>query len=109
MSYKLFLDDERFPVEDGELWIVVRSYKELLKCIITYGMPTFISFDHDLGEGKDGYDCAKWLVNICMDCDVDIPDFYVHSQNPIGVASINGYLNSVKNFIAKEKANIQYN
>lgn len=98
MSYKLFLDDERFPPEDGELWIVVRNYAEFLKCIANYGLPTFISFDHDLGDGKDGYDCAKWLVEICMDCDVDIPDFYVHSQNPIGSGDIEGYLNCLKRF-----------
>jgi hypothetical protein len=98
MSYKLFLDDERFPPEDGELWIIVRNYAEFLRCITIYGLPSFISFDHDLGEGKDGYDCAKWLVEICMDCDVDIPDFYVHSQNPIGSGNINGYLNCLKRF-----------
>ena len=102
MSYKLFLDDERYPADttsDGETsWIIARNYAEFLKCIGTHGMPAFISFDHDLGEGKDGYDCAKWLGDFSIDCDLDLPDFYVHSQNPIGAASINGYLNCLKRF-----------
>ena len=98
MAYKLFLDDERFPPEDGSVWIIVRNYAEFLHCIGKYGMPAFISFDHDLGEGKDGYDCATWLGNFSIDCDLDLPDFYVHSQNPVGAASINGYLNCLKRF-----------
>ena len=62
----------------------------------------YISFDHDLGDeddGETGYDYAKRLVEMDMDTDFPkykFPDdfsFYVHSQNPIGKANIEGLLN----------------
>ena len=69
-------------------------------------LPLIISFDHDLGDETKhtGYDVAKQLVEndiisgnkesrqsykFC-----DGFDFYVHSQNPIGKANIEGLLNN---------------
>ena len=54
MSYHLFLDDARKPsdVKWIELplvnWTIVRNYKEFVETIIKNGIPTTISFDHDL-------------------------------------------------------------
>jgi hypothetical protein len=50
MAYKLFIDDERFPVTDD--WVIVRSSKEAIDHVLAHGMPSEISFDHDLG-GND--------------------------------------------------------
>lgn len=82
---KLFLDDIRKTPED---YLRVYDYNEFVEFIKTKGLPDFISFDHDLGEGKTGYDCAKFLVEFCMDCDLKLPEFIVHSQNPIGKENI---------------------
>ena len=45
-----------------------------------------VDFDHDLGEGKSGYDIAKWIVEQDyrrLDC-----HFRIHSMNPVGAKNI---------------------
>jgi hypothetical protein len=101
-----------------EEWVIVRNYQEFQNWINNMGLPDVISFDHDLAdehysplmysEGynelynefkeKTGYDCAQWLVNYCMDKGIDIPDFYVHSMNPVGSHNISAYLNNYRKF-----------
>jgi hypothetical protein len=95
----MFIDDERFPPEDGTGWAICRSLKQVRGMIRLMGFPSFISFDHDLGENEPtGMDITKWLVHEDMDKDwmKDGFDFYVHSQNPIGVENIRSYLNGYK-------------
>ena len=95
-------------------WLIVRSYKQFIDYIKENGLPYFISFDHDLGDVEElklelskeewfdfennteftGMDCAKWLVNYCLDNDLKLPNFAVHSANPSGAANINGLLKS---------------
>lgn len=100
---KMYLDDLRTPIEEFDF--IVRSYDEAVNIVQKYGVPSYISFDHDLGinkEGellKSGYDFAKWLVNGDMDGTLKIPSHFsykVHSQNPIGKQNIimllDGYL-----------------
>lgn len=67
-----------------------------------------ISFDHDLADEhywkqntgefveKTGYDCVKWLIEYCMDNDVDLPKFYCHSMNPVGKENIERLLKNFK-------------
>jgi hypothetical protein len=97
LKYKLFLDDERYPPDDDPCarWLVARSVSEAQDTIARMGYPVFISFDHDLGDNvPSGFDLSKWIV----DQDLDNPvlpiefDFYVHSQNPVGAANIEGLL-----------------
>jgi hypothetical protein len=45
-------------------------------------------------ETISGYDCAKWLVEYCMDNDLDLPNWIVQSANPVGKDNINGLLNN---------------
>jgi hypothetical protein len=101
MSWNLFIDDERFPPNDGRDWVICRNMFQVENEIMIRDMPSFISFDHDLGENEPtGYDIAKWLVEIDMISVNELcrfPDnfaFYVHSQNPIGKANIESYLNN---------------
>ncbi len=113
LNYFLFLDDIRDPhhafvYTKQEMfvtnpWIVVRSFDEFKNHIESFGMPHFISFDHDLGEldhtenwkvEQSGYDCALWLIEYCMDTNCDLPGYYCHSMNPIGKDKINGLLES---------------
>lgn len=99
--YSLFIDDERYPPRnDGRNWVIARDWEDVMMMLRLHGMPGFISFDHDLGEDTHtGYDIVKQLVELDMTSDGEfaIPpdfDFYVHSQNPIGKANIEAYLNN---------------
>lgn len=96
--YNIFLDDERFPSsKDKKDYNIVRNYEEFVDLINTFGLPKYISFDHDLGERETGYDCAKFLVEYCLDNN-NKPnfEFYVHSQNPVGKENITKLLNNFK-------------
>lgn len=102
-----FLDKEgKVPKEASEIhWVL--KYHQFVDWITENGLPDIISFDHDLSDihinkstykEKTGMDCAKWLVEYCMDKDLDLPQFYVHSANPVGADNINGVLNNYKKF-----------
>jgi len=102
-------------------WQIVRSYGQFKEWIKSNGIPDIISFDHDLGDSVDlranlpisewfdlennqeftGMDCAKWLVEWCMDNDLDLPKYIVHSANPSGSENIKGILDSYKKFRSK--------
>jgi hypothetical protein len=124
---RLFLDDIRVPYdvfkmtinpifEKNEDWVIVRDYHQFVNYILKFGLPEFISFDHDLSyehyleenqsdidydniEEKTGYSAAKWLVGYCMENGLDIPNFYVHSANPVGKINIESYLENAKKVI----------
>lgn len=94
--YRMFLDDERSPTDGDIDMYVVRSVQDAIKCIGHYGMPYYITFDHDLGDNvPTGFDLAKWMVEQDMDDTYTLPDdftFCVHSQNPVGKKNIEEYL-----------------
>ena len=109
MSYNLFLDDLRelnwvYPDADPKGWIVCRTYDDAVSIVYQHGWPSFISFDHDLGEDstESGFSFAKKLVEFDLDFKNMPADFSyaVHSANPLGAANIRGllenYLNSKK-------------
>ncbi|HUH26208.1 MAG TPA: cyclic-phosphate processing receiver domain-containing protein [Flavobacterium sp.] len=90
---KIYLDDLR-SIPQG--FIGLRSYAEFVFYIQQNGLPDFISFDHDLGLEESGFDCAKWLVNYCLETNLRLPEFEVHSQNPVGKQNIESLLNNFK-------------
>lgn len=122
MSYYLMLDDIRsmsdvrkytkLPDVPNEHWVVVRSYNEFVDTINKLGLPTFVSFDHDIasshyGDGlhgdainydkykeKTGLHCAKTLVEYCIYNKLKFPDYQVHSMNPVGKQNIISYIES---------------
>ena len=95
METKVYLDDIRVPVTPN--WIIVRTVEDFKRVVIDY-QPTYISFDHDLGEDSPtGYDCAKWLVEIDYR---HLRDFNVHSANPIGKENIETLLNNYLKHLA---------
>lgn len=51
---------------------------------------------------KTGMDCAKWLVDFCIDNELILPDWYGHSMNPVGRENIDVYL---RNYRKHEKNN----
>jgi hypothetical protein len=103
----LWVDDFRNPnklewkkecVINNSSVVWVFNYKSFCNYISINGLPTAINFDHDLGEKKTGYDCAQWLVNYCLDNNLKLPLWAVHSSNPIGRDNINSLLNNYKKF-----------
>lgn len=115
MSYNLFLDDERHPVNNfdyvtskrvsfGELyktekWIVVRNFKQFTETINNRGLPDRISFDHDLGEDKSGYDCCKWLSDYCLDNHLYLyTKCCYHTANIVGMERMEGFINNIKKY-----------
>lgn len=84
-------------------WIIVRTYTEFIGWIIQNGLPHYISFDHDLSDiestqEKTGYDCALWLVDYCLNHQLQCPEWYCHSMNPVGKTKIMGLLEQFKSF-----------
>lgn len=121
---KLFLDDERFPVSsyiefdghnfddireeidsENSEWVVCRSSNLAKRLILVVGWPSFISFDHDLGEGDDAMIFVHWLTTRILKSNSfnqtrELPfDYYVHSQNPVGAANINNALNDLQKLL----------
>lgn len=90
-SIKLYLDDMRSTPKNFHR---VYDYDEFVLFVNAHGLPAFISFDHDLGLGKTGYDCAKFLVDYCLDNKINTINFTVHSQNPVGKENIEKLLSN---------------
>ena len=101
-------------VDYSQSMLVVRNFEEFASSIVERGMPSFVSFDHDLadehyvamlkesvnyGSEKTGYDCAKRLVEYCHDNNLPFPPYVVHSMNPVGKERIEKY---IVNAIRKE-------
>ncbi|MBS1550350.1 MAG: hypothetical protein JSS94_10880 [Bacteroidetes bacterium] len=93
MAKFLYLDDLR---PTSENFARVYSFEEFPTFITENGLPNFISFDHDLGEGKTGFDCAKCLVEFCLDNQLPLLEFFVHSQNPEGKENIEKLLENFR-------------
>lgn len=100
-------------------WQIVRSHNEFIEFVGKNGLPEFISFDHDLADShytpehlwtdydkskewqdaqkhteKTGFDSARWLVDYCLDNELECPRYYCHSMNPVGKDKIIGLLDS---------------
>jgi len=69
------------------------------------GLPTSVCFDHDLGEmgenERNGFTCAKLIVDYCIDHDSDIPQFNIQSSNPVGGDNIESIMNGWHKFYEK--------
>lgn len=100
-----------------EFWHIVRSYEQFVAYILKKGIPDKIAFDHDLADEhydpsmylgdsynklydsfqeKTGFHAAKWLCEYCMDNNRKLPEYVVHSQNPLGKENITMYLENFK-------------
>lgn len=93
-SNKLYLDDLRDTPEGFNL----RAYtaKEAID-MLEKGNISLISFDHDLGpeEAGTGYEVAKWIEEKAYtDPNFAVPDWKIHSANPVGVKNIERAMNS---------------
>lgn len=52
------------------------------------GIIHFVSFDHDLGIGKTGYDIAKWIEQKAYEGKIKKLKWEIHSANPVGEKNI---------------------
>lgn len=127
MKERIYLDDVRTPIDKD--WIIARNYDEFVKIVKTYGLENIktISLDHDLGDTamkewhknvyhnytlnydniteKTGYDCAKWLVEYCMEKNLPIPKFNIQSANPTGKMNIHSFLKNYQKFYDNNNSN----
>lgn len=100
---KLYIDDLR-DIPAG--YVGCRTYAEAIgKFIDLEGQIECISFDHDLGEEKTGYDVCLWLVEHIVVEGYPLPkEINLHTANPVGRDNmyqlLMNYLPSVK--ITKE-------
>lgn len=94
-----YLKEEYLEIEDEACEVYwVRTQSEFENYIKENGLPDLISFDNDLGIGYgEGYECAKWLVNYCLDNNTELPQWYVHSANIVAQENINQLLLNFKN------------
>lgn len=112
MKKLLWLDDYRNPNENNWInfspigsdvdvnWVI--NYDEFVYWITKNGLPDAICFDHDLGEDKTGYDCAKWLVEYCQSISTCTPSYNIQSANPVGKENIDKLLSNFNSFIESE-------
>lgn len=101
MTNIIWLDDIRNPRQYVSLFSSfgkykvtwVKSYDEFVSNIIDK-LPDVVFFDHDLGLEKSGYDCAKWLIDYCIENNVKPPKYRIQSANPVGRTNIDSLFNS---------------
>ena len=55
-----------------------------------------LNLTFDYGKEKTGFDCAKWLVQYCIDNGLKFPPYVVHSMNPVGGQRIHDYIQWAK-------------
>ena len=94
-DWELFLDDERMPSDAG--WAyghdikIARSSKEAEDLVNEHGLPTAISFDHDLGGEDTAFKFMWWLINGHLDDKWNlarVKAVQIHSANPEGAKKL---------------------
>lgn len=102
-----------------EEWWICRNYTQFIAFVRKANvLITHISFDHDLGEdeakekiakgmskrkargekklAKSGYDCAKWLIEYCIEREMKLPAILIHTANPVGRKNLEFLFNNYK-------------
>lgn len=104
MNYRLFIDDERFPISPD--WFVARTSGQAIEAVKMYGLPQEIAFDHDLGEDDTSVVFLNYLECYMLDNELKFPkDFIytIHSQNPVGAANITSKMDSFIKYFGYEE------
>ena len=60
--------------------------------------PNYMVFDHD---ERTGYDCAKYVVDYCLQHNCDIPAYAIQSSNPVGKDNICHLMDNYHNYYKK--------
>lgn len=108
----------------------VKNFQEFTSYIESNDLPEIISFDHDLADEhytpekywddyvsskayqesqnyseKTGHECAKWLVEYCLDRSLPLPEYFVHSMNPVGRDNILSTLRHYEKYFNEQEEN----
>lgn len=81
----IFVDDVREPpsLDDSFVTVTCRTYEtaiEAIKFFSDYRSKFMLDLDHDLGEGKTGYDICKFIV----ENQISILGYTLHTMNVVG-------------------------
>lgn len=106
MIWHLFLDDERTPYPNAlynrQRYTIARSSREALQLVLDNGMPLSMQLDHDLGMHAGAPDTTmdflKGLSELLSSGEISFPKgftYNIHSQNPVGVQNIAGYMQNL--------------
>ncbi len=104
MTWSLFLDDERSPPEDSGYVIARSSAMAIFYCVKRKSLPKFMSLDHDLGGDDDTMRFLRELFHLWEQRGSkpkEIPEYCVHSENPIGAKNIISYMESWKKSVGE--------
>lgn len=120
----IIIDERLFGFNEN--WKIVRNFNEFKTLLDSVDIDTIdlISFDHDLADEhytpfeywddyeaskkyqeskqyteKTGLHCAQYLAEKCREEGKLLPDFTVHSQNPVGFDNILYYLLNYKKHV----------
>lgn len=89
---EIFLDDVREPPA-GFHGVICRTARSAIQVLST-GLVSYISFDHDLGTELTGYDVATYIEESVYKGIFTCPKYAVHSANPVGAARIHAAMTS---------------
>lgn len=93
--WNLYLDDERKCPYESEEWVVARSSAEALELVAQRGFPALMSLDHDLGGEDTSMRFLRALIETWNE-ETPIPEYQVHSANPVGARNIVSLMESWK-------------
>jgi hypothetical protein len=98
----LWLDDVRDPAVHSPHydWLWVKTAPAAIAVLET-GAVERLSLDHDLGLGDaigNGYTVAKYVEEAAYLRKIPQLEWYVHSQNSVGVASMKAALNNADRY-----------
>lgn len=96
---RVFLDDIRTPPE-GVFDVIVRNAEDCIEILKNCDV-SYISLDHDLGDGKKtGYDVVLFIEQEQMTGGKKFSKigWCVHSQNPVGAAVMRSVLKRVLDY-----------
>lgn len=110
MMWKLWLDDMRnpsveCPKESDFIW--AHDCEQAKYYVKMWGPPSFMALDHDLGVTLKSHmmgstrvetvmEFLRWLSDKYPD---SVPDYRVHSANPVGSSNIVSFMDSWKKSI----------
>lgn len=97
----IWLDDVR-SAPDG--WTHIQTIEAVIDILKT-GVVTAISFDHDLGYEKTGYDLAKWIEVAAFNDTLPRLEWAVHSANPVGRTNIQTAMNNANRYWESHEKN----
>lgn len=72
------------PIGKNVTVVWVHNYSEFERYILANGLPEGICFDYDLGEEKNGFDCARFITRYCMNYALPLPKYAFQSDDKSG-------------------------